>query len=489
MNATTLNDPAPPHAAAAADAAVRAAVASGIRQLTDWAAGHRLPGRDGGNPLAAFPAAIAVRAARVIGDNLAAALAASPEPEVGRVHRQLVRRGGTPECTLLADPPLRTDRFSAALGNGIAGSWCELDEGYRLAPCHAGLYTLPALWAEAEAGGLSVAEVLACTVLAYEVTGRFAACWIFPQMTLHPHPQTAAIGGAIATTLARRADAALTHQAVTASATLVTVGGYEHALHGALVRNVWAAVGTANGMRAADWAECGLGGLADGAYDVFTTLLGQPADPSALVDGLGVTWAIGSGYHKVHACCQSTHSAVEATQAAMAQLPPGRSHADVESVLLETHRPQMSNPRPGTTLAARFSFEHVLATVQVHGHAGADAFAAATLDDPAVVRLRERIRLEPYAPVRPRPLDRPARVTLTLADGSRFTGECLSARGGPDRPFDDAQIRAKAQGITGTRHPHFVEAVAALERLDAAVLARPWSEWIASALSRDVMSR
>jgi 2-methylcitrate dehydratase PrpD len=303
-------------------------------------------------------------------------------------------------------------------------------------------------------------------------------------MTLHPHPQTAAIGGAIATTLARRSDARITHDAVTSAATLVTVGGYEHALRGALVRNVWAAVGTANGMRAADWAECGLGGLPDGAYDVFTTLLGQAADPAALDHGLGETWAIGSGYHKVHACCQSTHSAVEATQAAMALLPAGRTHADVVSVLLESHRPQMSNPRPQTTLAARFSFEHVLATVQVHGHAGADAFAASTLDDPAIVRLRERIRLVPYAPVRPRPLDRPARVTLTLCDGAQVTGECLSARGGPDRPFDDAQIRAKAQGITGERHPRFVEAVDALERLDPATLAQPWSAWIAAALAR-----
>lgn len=481
MNEPMSKDPA---MHAPEDAEVRAAVAAGIRRLTDWAAGFRLAGRDGADPLAPFPPGIPFRAARVIGDNLAAALAASPEPEVGRVHRQLVLRGGAAECTLLSDPPSRTDRFSAALGNGIAGSWCELDEGYRLAPCHAGLYTLPALWAEAEAGGLTVAEVLACAVLAYEVTGRFARCWIFPQMTLHPHPQTAAIGGAIATTLARRSDEALTHQAVTAAATLVTVGGYEHALHGALVRNVWAAVGTANGMRAADWAECGLGGLPDGAYDVFTTLLGQAADPAALADGLGETWAIGSGYHKVHACCQSTHSAVEATQAAMASLPPGYTHADVESVLLETHRPQMSNPRPGTTLAARFSFEHVLATVQVHGHAGADAFAAATLDDPAIVRLRERIRLEPYAPVRPRPLDRPARVTLTLSDGTRVTGECLSARGGPDRPFDDAQIRAKAQGITGTRHPGFVAAVEALERLEPATLAQPWSAWMSAALAR-----
>jgi len=468
---------------AAHEAQTRAAVADGIARLADWAARFGLADGDSRRLASALPAAVLGRAARVIGDNLAAALAASPEPEVQRVHAQLVRRGGAGECTLLADTPLRTDRFSAALGNGIAGSWCELDEGYRLAPCHAGLYTLPALWAEAEVGGLSTGETLACAALAYEVTARFARCWIFPQMTLHPHPQTAAIGGAIATTLARRASSALTHDALTSAVTLVTVGGYEHALHGALVRNVWAAVGTANGMRAADWAECGLAGLPDGAFDVFSTLLHQPPDPTALTAGLGTEWAITAGYHKLHACCQSTHSAVEAMQEAMAGLPAGKGHAHVQSVLLETHRPQMSNPNPKTTLAARFSFEHVLATVQVHGHAGADAFAASTLDAPAIARLRDSVRLVRYEPQRPRPLDRPARVTLTLDDGRTVSGECLSARGGPDRPFDDAQIRAKAAQITSTRHPHFVDAVDQLEQLRPDTLAQPFSQWLARALA------
>ena len=75
-------------------------------------------------------------------------------------------------------------------------------------------------------------------------------------------------------------------------------------------------------------------------------------------------------------------------------------------------------------------------------------------------------------------------MTLTLADGAQVTGECLSARGGPDRPFDDSEIRAKAQGITGTRHPGFVQAVDALEALDAATLAGSWSQWLAGALAR-----
>src|SRR5690606_32458545 len=127
---------------------------------------------------------------------------------------------------------VRTDRISAALGNGIAGSWCELDEGYRLGACHAGLYTLPALLAEAEARGASLAEVLFAAGVAYEVTARLARCWVFPAPGLHPRPQSAAVGGAIATALARRFDARLTLDAVTAAGTLVSPGDYQHAIDG-----------------------------------------------------------------------------------------------------------------------------------------------------------------------------------------------------------------------------------------------------------------
>ena len=42
------------------------------------------------------------------------------------------------------------DLFQAQRANAVAADWLELDEGYRVVPCHAGLYVIPALLAEAE---------------------------------------------------------------------------------------------------------------------------------------------------------------------------------------------------------------------------------------------------------------------------------------------------------------------------------------------------
>lgn len=443
-----------------------------LRKMIDW----------GFSPAAReIPTVARRKAALVLGDNIAAIVAAQDEPEVARIHAQLGSGGGSFSIYRSGLP--KTNRIDAALANGIAGSWCELDEGYRLAPCHAGLYVIPALLAEAQAGAMTVGDLVDAMALSYELTARMARAWIFPQMTLHPHPQTAAIGGAMAVAVCQKFDSRTAFDAITSACTLVTVGDYSHAVQGALVRNTWAAVGTVNGMRAADWALLGIGGMASGPYTVFTELLGQQPSPQALTQSLGQEWAVANGYHKIHACCQSTHSAVEATIEALRQLPAGSTHADIDEVHLATHRPTMSNPSPQTSLAGKFSFDHVLATTLVNGHAGATAFTAQTLADPDIARLRHRVRLSQFEPSLPRPHDRPARLMLRLKDGREIHTECLSASGGPDRPFEPDVIPRKIQDLVGQSLPRLAEILLQLPDLPIALLSRPWSELLADSFT------
>lgn len=454
------------------DPALRAATAQGLHELVKWAA----------SPAAReIPLAARRKAALVLADNLASIIAAQGEPEVMRVQEQLLAEGGAQQATVFRKGLPRTGRVSAALANGIAGSWCELDEGYRLAPCHAGLYVIPALLAEAEVLGLTTGELVDAMALSYEITGRIARCWVFPQLTLHPHPQTAAIGGAAAVAACRRFDAPRMHAALTAAATLITAGSFSHAVNGALVRNVWSSVGTANGMRAADWSGLGIGGMDDGPWSVYTELLGQAPNPVALTQALGEEWAVANGYHKIHACCQSTHSAVEAAVQARAALPAGAGIDDIAEIHLATHRPGMSNKEPGTSLAGKFSFDHVLATTLVHGHAGAEAFGAHTLADPRIARLRRGVHLSRFEPPLPRPHDRPARLRLLLRDGREVHAECLSARGGPDRPFEPNVIHDKIAALAGTLSPRLADDLLALCDLPAALLARRWPDLLADA--------
>ena len=90
-------------------------------------------------------------------------------------------------------------------------------------------------------------------------------------------------------------------------------GPFDTAVEGSLVRNGWTSAGAWIGLRAADWAEAGIGGAAVTPYDVFVGCFKTGAKPQALVEGLGNTWSVANGYHKIFACCGYSHSAVEAT--------------------------------------------------------------------------------------------------------------------------------------------------------------------------------
>ena len=117
----------------------RAQAAGNVRELMRWAA-EALK-----RPL---PEAVRRRAATILSDDIGAIVAGSREPQVARARNGFVRTAsGAAEATVFADGAPRLDRYSAASANGMAITWCELDEGFRNASCHAGAYTIPALLA------------------------------------------------------------------------------------------------------------------------------------------------------------------------------------------------------------------------------------------------------------------------------------------------------------------------------------------------------
>jgi 2-methylcitrate dehydratase PrpD len=167
---------------------------------------------------------------------------------------------------------------------------------------------------------------------------------------------------------------------------------------------------------------------------------------------------------------------------ARAALPPGTSHHDVVEIHLASHRPGMTHADPPTSLAAKFSFAHVLATVLVHGHADQAAFSASVLDDPDIARLRHAVTLTRFEPALPRPHDRPARLRLVLRDGRQVDAQCLSARGGPDRPWEPGVIENKIHQLTRPLSPRLADTLLELTELPTQVLQRPWPEVLENAL-------
>lgn len=423
-----------------------------------------------------IPVPVRKRAALVLSDDIAAMIAARDEPELVALQDGVARSAGRAEATVFNTRAMRMDRYSAALVNGAASDWAELDEGYRRVICHAGIYCLPALLAEAEADGHTTQDVLRALVLGYEIVGRVARCFTFPNLVLHPHGSLAAVGGAAAMSMLRRVPLDVAIGAVSAAATMVLPGPYTHPIQGSLVRNVWPGIAAQTAMRATDWAAHGIRGLPSALHDVYADAFGATPDASQLTDDMGGAWAISDGYHKVFACCQYGHAAIEAT----IRLAARANVDDVAGIHLDTHFKArvMDNPDPDTTIAGKFSIQHIAATAAVHGSGGYEAFSAPALRDPRVAALRHKVTVAPWEPVPDWPNDRPTRVTWTLTDGTRLSEEVLSARGGPDLPFTADEIRAKIAGIVAAPCPRMGPVLEDIMNLDPAALARGWDDTV-----------
>lgn len=425
-----------------------------------------------------IPPAVLRKASRILADDLAAMIGARDEPEVTRFHRRLMERQRPAEATIWRGGGARTDRISAAVANAVAADWLELDEGYRPTPCHAGLYVLPALLAEAEVSNLRCADLLRALVLGYEIVTRIARSWTPPAMTMQSHGRYGAIGAAAGVGLALRLDADELIAALGGAATLIGPAPRNHLAEGALIRNAWPASGAWNGMMAVEWASCGIGGIPGAFHDVYTTVLGGQAHPERLIGQLGDSWSVLDGYTKIYACCQHLHSAVEAAMELRAHHPEVAASGQIDSIAVQTHPLALPlvNPAPQTTLGAKFSMPHAVAAALVLGDAGAAAFDARALIDPAIAQLRGCVTTDAWTPVLAPPNDRPARVTVMMRDGHSFTAECLSARGGSDRPLPPDVWADKMRALAAPVYPAIVGVFEELVSGDARRLAQKWAD-------------
>jgi len=221
--------------------------------------------------------------------------------------------------------------------------------------------------------------------------------WLaFPALTMHPHGGLATIGAAVSVARLRGLDGPGMLAAVNAAAALVVPGPFNHAVEGALMRNVWPGVCAQNGLRAVDWVDMGIHGGANALHEVFAVIFAAHPSPEQLTAGLGHDFTLRDGYHKMHACCQYSHSTVEATLAALG--PRRIDPAEVAAITVATHPKGMllDNAQPATTLAAKFSIQHIaaatLAKIVSHRELGVEPQVSSMLTREAFAQIQATAR-------------------------------------------------------------------------------------------------
>jgi 2-methylcitrate dehydratase PrpD len=411
--------------------------------------------------------AVRERVRWIVADTIAAIAAGSAEPEL----RALVRmqQGSITSASLVLDESATLVGLGAgatpdmaALVNGSAGTFLEMDEGNRFARGHAAIHVVPAALAWCEAASADAGTFLTAVLSGYEVCSRIAAASEL-RASMHPHGTWGTVGAAVACGSAAQLPADRMAELIGIASSLMTATSKQTMLEGGLVRNVYAGLANRNGMLALQLLKAGFNPEKDGLRSMFGSVVSEHFDEASLLASLPAggnadaqtVWHVMQNYFKLHSCCRFNHGVLDAIDDLHARglLPAA---GDVERVAVETYgfAAELSDPAPRNTLAAKFSVPFAVATRIVNGSSGVDSFTWKAVRDPAVLALAACVTVrEDPAMTRRLPKERPARVSVRLRDGSEVTAEVSFNRGDEASPYTESELRQKFIDLTSRVWP------------------------------------
>ena len=396
--------------------------------------------------VATVPPAVREQLGWILADTLAAIVGGSAEPEV----RALAARQESPGPASLPGLGRSARADVAALLNGTAGTFLEMDEGNRFSRGHPAVHVIPAAMAVCEERGAGAGVFLSAVLAGYEVGSRLGAASRL-RASMHPHGTWGTIGAAAACARVAGLGADAMCETINIAASMTTATSKQTMLDGGLVRNVYAGLSNRNGLLALQLSECGFSGERDGLASLFGKIVSEHFDTRELLRGLGTEWHVMQNYFKLHSCCRFNHGTLDAVDriAACGPLPLPEQIQDIQ-VTSYNLAAELNGREPHNTLAAKFSVPFAVATRIVNGSSALASFSWEAVRDPAVLALAQKVTvLEDPQMTRRLPLERPARVVITLADGSSRVGEVGVNRGDDALPYSRDELRGKFLDLTG----------------------------------------
>ena len=152
----------------------------------------------------------------------------------------------------------RATAFDAALINGTAGTWLELDEGNLFAKGHPGIQVVPAAVAQAQELEVTGSDLLLAVALGYELSSRISRA-AQVKLSVHPHGTYGVIGAAIAVAKLKRFSSAQMIELINSASTMGMATSRQTLLDGATVRNIFTGHSGYMGLMATRLVECGFG--------------------------------------------------------------------------------------------------------------------------------------------------------------------------------------------------------------------------------------
>jgi len=389
-----------------------------------------------------LPKAVVLRAKEVLADTFSVIAAGAQEDEVKGLAKRLVDPKAKQVASLIGSGT-RTEPSKAALINGTAGTFLELDEGNQFGRGHPGIHVAPAALAIAEEGRLSGQDLLTALVLGYEIGTRIGiACKI--RMSMHPHGTWGTVGAAVAVGKLMGYSEAAMKEMINVSSSLGLATSRRTMLEGGTVRNVYSGMSNFMGILAHQLVQSGFTGEADGLKTVYGSVVSDTFSPEVMTDELGKRFEIARNYFKMHACCRYNHGTLDALERILAQKP--LKAGEIESVDVETYSlaAQLCDRNPQNMLAAKFSIPFAVATLLVHGRTDVSCFTPQAVRSDEVQALAKRVEVKEDPKLTAMmPSRRPSRVRVTLKSGEKLEAEVTMNKGDFEDPYGPADLEKK----------------------------------------------
>ncbi len=390
--------------------------------------------------LADIPAEAQQRARLVLLDSIGAIAAGAQEEEVQALAARMIAREGAGDAPVIGLP--RSARpGTAAFLNGTAGTMLELDEGNQYCRGHPAIHVVPALLAAPRGDGAALLTALA---IGYEFGARVGIASKL-NVAMHPHGTWGTLGAGMGVAKLHGATAAEFRGVINMAASLGLATSRKTMLEGGTVRNTYAGVANMLGLTVWDLVRSGFEGERDGVGTVFGQVSATDFRPEEMTAALGTRWEIARNYFKRHAACRYTHGALDALGLILARTGPLQPD-QVRAIEVDTYvwAAQLDSPLAPNMLAAKFSIPFALATTIAHGAATVPAFRGPARENPAVQALASRVTVNEDPKLTAQlPGLRPARLRVTLADGTTHAAEVTTNRGDTEDPYTEAEVRGK----------------------------------------------
>ena len=422
-----------------------------------------------------LPTAVVAQAQRCLLDLIGVAVAGSTTTGAAIVstYASTQMAGRDREARILFDGR-RAGLAGAAFAGATTIDALDAHDGHALTKGHAGVAVLPALLAYLD-GGLCPPsradgrEFLTCMVLGYEIATRAG---IALHATVPDYHCSGAWNSLACAALGGRwlgFDDALMRHALGIAEYWGPRGQILRVCAHPTMLKDGSGWGAQVGVSAALLARDGFTGA--------PALTVEREDALPYWTDLGQRWRIDEQYFKAYPVCRWAQPAIEAVFALQ------RAHdfraADVVAIGIESFREAIDLGsmcrQPATTEEAQYSLPYPVAAALVHGRLGAAEVDAAALRDPRVMRLLDLMTLTEDADFSRRfPAERWARVRVTLRDGRTLASEPACARGNPENPLSDSEIRSKyrelAQPVLGQARAAHIETLVDTLASDPAAL-------------------